>query len=77
MWEDETNKNGGKLTIRLKKDNSSYFWEELVISFLSNVFPENIEKEINGVIVSCKKEYNNIQIWLRTSTNADIIKEAE
>ncbi len=32
MWEDEANKQGGKLTIKLKKDNSNLIWEELVIN---------------------------------------------
>lgn len=30
MWEDESNKNGGKFSIKVKKDYTTIIWEELV-----------------------------------------------
>jgi len=30
MWEDDGNKNGGKFSLKLKKDYTTIIWEELV-----------------------------------------------
>lgn len=34
MWEDEGNKNGGKLSFKLKKDFTTIIWEEMVLIYL-------------------------------------------
>ena len=31
MWEDENNKNGGKLSFKLKKNFTTIIWEEMVM----------------------------------------------
>jgi len=30
MWEDDGNKNGGKFSVKVKKDFTTIIWEELV-----------------------------------------------
>ena len=72
-WEDE--KNGGRISIRLKKDNSNKIWEEIILDLIGGTLPDNVEKEINGVVISIRKDYNFIQIWFnhyQTSTIAEI-----
>ena len=44
---------------------------------IGGVLPENIENEMNGVVVSIRKEYNVIQIWTRDFTNTNLLKEIE
>ena len=44
---------------------------------IGGVLPENIENEMNGVVVSIRKEYNVIQIWTRDFSNTNLLKEIE
>ena len=50
MWEDESNKDGGRLSIRIKKDYSSLVWEELVLDMLSGSFPKTVKEQLNGIV---------------------------
>ena len=77
MWEDEANKQGGKLTISLKKDNANLVWEELTIAFIGGLFPEKIREELCGIVVSVRRELTYLQVWIRNSQDAEIIKEIE
>ena len=59
IWEDDNNKNGGKVTIKLRKDFTTIIWEEMIFAFIGNVLPEII----NGIIVSIKPKFNILHIW--------------
>lgn len=75
MWEDEYNKNGGKLTLKLRKDYTTIIWEEIILALIGAVLPEKINDEINGVVFCSKKEFNTLQIWFKTyskSINAEL-----
>lgn len=63
MWEDPANKNGGKLSIKLKKDYTTIIWEEMVLAIIGGVLPANVKEDLNGVVVSIRKEFNILQIW--------------
>jgi translation initiation factor 4E len=65
MWEDEFNKTGGKISIKLKKDYTTIIWEECILSIIGGVLPQIFKDEVNGVVVSIRKEYNILQIWFR------------
>ncbi len=73
MWEDECNKNGGKFSIKVKKDFTTIIWEELVyfhlifkiLLFIGGTLPDKIKEEVNGIVVSVRREFNIIQIWFR------------
>ena len=65
IWEDENNKNGGKISIKLRKYFTTIIWEEMIFAFISNVLPKEIYDEINGIVVSSKKDYNDLQIWIK------------
>ena len=36
MWEDKANLNGGRFILRIKKQYANYFWEILVLSFVTD-----------------------------------------
>lgn len=63
MWEDDNNKKGGKLTIKLNKEYTTIIWEELILAMIGGILP--IKDEINGIVFTSKKEFNNLQIWFR------------
>ena len=66
LWEDDSNKKGGRISIKLKKENSSLVWEEIILLLIGNNFPQKIQNEINGVLISVRKEFNFLQIWFKT-----------
>ena len=65
MWEDESNKNGGKLTLKLNKGYTTIIWEELILGIIGNILPKETSEGINGIIFSSKKESNILQIWFK------------
>ena len=65
MWEDENNKNGGRISIKLRKDFTTIIWEEMIFALIGDVLPKEIKDEINGIIVSSKREFNTLQIWFK------------
>ncbi len=58
IWEDENNKNGDKISIKLRKDYTTIIWEEMMFSLISVVLPKEIKDELNGIVVSSRKEFN-------------------
>lgn len=76
MWEDEGNKNGGKISVKLKKDYTTIIWEEIVLALIGGVLPTNLKEEINGVVVSIRKDSNILQLWFKNYNN-QIIGEIE
>ena len=65
MWEDESNKNGGKLSLKLNKGYTTIIWEELILGIIGNILPAEISEGINGIVFSSKKESNILQIWFK------------
>lgn len=76
MWEDEYNKNGGRISLKLRKDFSTIIWEEILLAMIGNILPKEISDEINGVLISVKKKYNGLQIWFK-NYNKKITLELE
>jgi translation initiation factor 4E len=65
MWEDEYNKKGGKLSLKLNKGYTTIIWEELILGIIGNILPKEINEGINGIVFSSKKESNILQIWFK------------
>lgn len=76
MWEDDYNKAGGKISVKLKKDYTTIIWEEMILAMIGGVLPQTVKDEINGVVVSIRKEYNILQIWFKTF-NSSVVSELE
>ena len=49
MWEDENNKNGGKITIKLRKDFTTIIWEEMIFALIGDVLPNEIKEQKIGL----------------------------
>ena len=69
MWEDENNKDGGRIALKLRKEYSNLVWEELVFAFIGDYFAKEIKDEINGLVINCKKDFNTLQIWIKSFNN--------
>jgi len=67
MWEDEANKKGGKLILRVKKGASSKYWEDLLLA----VIGEQIQygEEVCGVVLSIRYNEDIISVWTRDCNN--------
>ena len=69
MWEDENNKNGGRIALKLRKEYSNLVWEELIFAFIGGYFSKEIKDDINGLVINCKKDFNTLQIWTKSFTD--------
>ena len=76
MWEDENNKNGGRISLKLRKEYSNLVWEELIFAFIGGYFDKEIKEEINGLVMNCKKDFNTLQIWTK-NFNTEVNKGIE
>jgi len=76
LWEDENNKNGGRFSIKLKQGYTTIIWEEMIFTLIGGILPKQVKDEINGIVVTSKKEFNTLQIWFKTF-DSKITKEIE
>ena len=65
MWEDENNKNGGRISIKLRKEYTTIIWEEMIFALIGGILPKQMKEEINGIVVTSRKEFNTLQIWFK------------
>jgi translation initiation factor 4E len=65
LWEDELNKKGGRFSIKLKKELSSFVWEEIILHFIGGNINNKIKDEINGIVISIRKDFCFLQIWFK------------
>ena len=65
MWEDENNKDGGRFSIKLRKDFTTIIWEEMIFALIGDVLPNEIKEQINGIVVTSRKDFNTLQIWIK------------
>lgn len=65
MWEDPYNKQGGKISVKLKKGYSTIIWEEMILALIGNILPNPLHDIVNGLVISIKKETNVLQVWFR------------
>ena len=75
-WDDDSNKNGGKLILLCNKEYTSIIWEEIILNIIGNIFPKNIVDNINGIVFISKSKYNTIQIWFK-QYNENYCKDLE
>ena len=67
LWEDDSNKNGGKLTIKCNKGYTSIIWEEIILGLLGCLIRKDLSDEINGIVFKSKQDCNLLEIWVKIS----------
>jgi len=65
MWEDETNVNGGKWIVRLKKGVAARYWEDLLLALLGGQF--RVGDEICGVVLSVRYQEDILSVWNKSA----------
>jgi len=68
MWEDEANRNGGCFWFKIPLDNIQTNWKTILYSIVGNTISSNklFINDISGVVLSPKKHYYIIQIWMKS-----------
>ena len=75
VWNDDENKNGGFLSIKILKKKAATFCENLMINLLNETLLKHEYKEqwftINGVSISPKRHFCIIKVWLKNTNLQD------
>ncbi|KAG9295181.1 hypothetical protein G9A89_006162 [Geosiphon pyriformis] len=70
VWEDETNINGGKWIVRLKKGLASRYWESLVMAVIGDQF--DVGTEICGAVLSIRSSEDILSLWTQSANEGRI-----
>ena len=70
MWEDDMNKNGGKLSVLLTWKYSNVIWEEAAFNFAKGLLPHF--EYINGIVISMRAKFAVLSFWIKTNTNSAV-----
>ncbi|KAI8968431.1 translation initiation factor eIF 4e-like domain-containing protein [Mycotypha africana] len=75
-WEDPANAEGGKFTIQFPKTKAGEAINEYWMSILMSVVGEQLatEEEICGVVVSIRKSFYRLALWIKTSKDEEKIE---
>ena len=63
MWEDDMNKNGGKLSVLLTWKYSNVIWEETTFNFAKGLLPHF--EYINGIVISMRAKFAVLSFWIK------------
>ena len=74
-WEDESNVNGGCFSFKLSLTNIRENWATVLYSITGNTVSDNPEflSDIAGVVLSPKKHYYIVQIWMKTRSHSSTL----
>lgn len=71
MWEDDANRHGGKLTLKIRKGGSDILWENLVLALVGETM-QNCE-DICGAVLSLRYHDDAISLWHRSGDNEAVV----
>ena len=70
LWEDKMNVSGGCLSYRIPFKIMNSAWRQIYYSLIMNKMTSNkeMDKDINGISISPKKNFFIVKIWLKSCT---------
>ncbi|KAI9307728.1 translation initiation factor eIF 4e-like domain-containing protein [Cunninghamella echinulata] len=75
-WEDEANANGGKFSIQFPRnktgENINNYWLHTVLAMIGEQFA--YEGEICGAVVSIRKVFFRIALWIKSSERGEVVE---
>jgi len=72
VWEDPSNKRGGKWTIKIRKGLGARYWEATVLALVGEQFGD-LSSEACGVVVSVRHGEDVLSLWVRNTADVDAI----
>ena len=65
-WEDEKNRSGGSFSFKINNSDVYDVWNELMLSLMTEMLikEEVLNKLINGITISPKKNFCIVKIWM-------------
>jgi len=69
MWEDPTNRNGGKWLLSPPSSNLSLVWEETLLAMVGEQFDE-FGNEVCGAVMARRSRGDKISLWTKTASDA-------
>jgi translation initiation factor 4E len=67
MWEDDANRRGGKVSVKLRKGMANQLWEEVLLALVGEQF--DLGAEICGAVLSVRFHDETLSIWNRSGDN--------
>lgn len=78
IWYDEANKEGGCISWKIEKYNSIKYWENLLLLFITDNLPKELNKYgVNGISINPKKNCNIIKVWVANDIHGDILNKID
>jgi len=78
MWTDNENRDGGCISWKIEKYNSLDYWENLLMLFITDNLPVELNTyKINGISINPKKNCNIIKLWLSKDIKGDILNKID
>lgn len=74
LWEDDANRKGGRLTLRITKAASPRAFEDLCLALIGEQFDTD---DICGIACSVRVAENFLSIWLKDAKDTELIARVE
>jgi len=71
LWEEESNRDGGRWSIRVKRHNTDRYWENAIMAMIGEQFM--VGNEICGMVLSLRYPWDNLSVWHRNSSDKHVI----
>jgi translation initiation factor 4E len=73
LWEDPSNRDGGRWSIRVKRHNTDRYWENAIMAMIGEQFM--VGNEICGMQLSLRYPYDQLSVWHRNSTDKHVVRK--
>jgi len=73
LWEDESNREGGRWSIRVKRHSTDRYWENAIMAMVGEQFM--VGNEICGMQLSLRYPYDQLSVWHRNSADKFVVKK--
>jgi len=74
VWEDPSNKRGGKLVVKVRKGLGARYWESLLLAVIGEQFGD-LANEVCGVVISVRHNEDVLSLWTRNSDNTEAVQK--
>ena len=69
LWEDESNRDGGRWSIRVKRHNTDRYWENAIMAMIGEQFM--VGNEICGMQLSLRYPYDQVAYISSSTANSN------